>query len=83
MSDNTNFVLEMSDNTNIGTDLPSSSSTNSNSNELSSKEANAFFIVLGEISPMLLRYDQGLTVFKRLQKEKINTSTNFKDNMSN
>ena len=67
-----------------GINLPSSSSTSScNSNGLSSREANAFFIVLGEISPMLEKYDSGLTVFKRLQKEKLEASVAFIDYMFN
>ena len=66
-----------------GINLPSNSSTSScNSNELS-KEANAFFIVLGEISPMLQRYDSGLKVFKRLQKENLEASIPFRDHLFN
>ena len=55
----------------------------SNSNVLSSTEANAIYIVLGEISPLLQRYDCGKTILKGLLKEKLNASINFKDDMLN
>ena len=62
--------------------LPSCSKTiSSNTKDLSSKKANAISIVLGEISPLLQRYDHGLTILKRLQKEKLNASENFKDHL--
>ena len=38
-------------------------------------------IVLGEISPLLLRYDRGVTIFKNLLKEKLDASINFIDEM--
>ena len=62
--------------------FPSCSRTSSsNSNDLSSKKANAISIVLGEISPLLQRYDRGVTIYKRLQKEKLNASGSFKDDL--
>ena len=63
-------------------DIPSSSSSsNSYSNDLKSKEANAIYFVLGEVSPMLVRYDNGVTIFRRLQKEKQNASDHFRFNL--
>ena len=57
------------------------SGASSNSTGLSSREANAKSIVLGEISPLLLRYDRGVTIFKNLLKEKVGASINFIDEM--
>ena len=57
--------------------LPVTSTSNCNANGLSSKEANAICIVLGQISPMLQKYDNGKTIFKKLQKEKVNASINL------
>ena len=51
--------------------LPSSITSTCNSN--------AIYIVLGEITPLLQRYDCGKTILKRLLKEKLNDSINFKD----
>ena len=63
--------------------LPTTSISSCNSNGLSSKEANAICLVLVEISPLLQRYDSGKTIFQRLQKEKINDSINFTDDLLN
>ena len=63
--------------------LPATSTGRSNSNGLSSREANAICIVLGEISPLLQKYDNGKTMFKGLQKEKANVSINYKDDLLN
>ena len=78
--DLTDFVLETVPNSgdfircgssSSNNDLPSSSSSsNSYSNDLKSKEANAISFVLGEIPAMLKKYDNGVTIFRRLQEEK-------------
>ena len=52
-----------------------------NSTGLSSREANAISIVVGEISPLLLRYERGVTIFKHLLPEKLDASINFIDEM--
>ena len=88
--DLTDFVLETVPNSgdfircgssSSNNDLPSgSSSSNSYSNDLKSKEANAISFVLGEISPLLKTYDNGVTIF-RLQEEKQNASDHFRANL--
>ena len=58
------------------------SGASSNSTGLSSREANAISIVLGEISPLLIRYDRGVTIFKNLLDENLDASINFIDEMA-
>ena len=82
--DLTDFVLETVPNSgdfircgssSSNNDLPSSSnSSNSYSNDLKSKEANVISFVLGEISPLLKKYDNRVKIFRRLQEEKQNAS---------
>ena len=91
MTDDPDFTL----NETMNTEIPASGnceyittdscdvSSASNSNVLSSTEANAIYIVLGEISPLLQRYDCGKTILIRLLKEKLNASINFKDDILN
>ena len=78
-----NLLNSCSSLTSTNNALSAASTSNCNSNGLSSREANAICIVLGEISPLLQRYDSGKTIFKRLQKEKVNASVNFKDHLLN
>ena len=89
--DLTDFVLETVPNSGAfirrgssssDNDLPPiSSSSNSYSNNLKSKEANTISCVLGEISPLLKKYDNGVTIFRRLQEEKQNASDHFRANL--
>ena len=91
VEDLTNFVLETVPNSgdfircgssSSNNDLPSSSSSsNSYSNDLKSKEANAISFVLGELSLLLKKYDNGVTIFRRLQEEKLNASDHFRANL--
>ena len=59
------------------------SSSNTNSHNLSSREAIAFSHVLGEITPMLKRFDQGVMIFTRLCRDKLyqEISSQFKNEM--
>ena len=50
--------------------LPVTSTSNCNSNGLSSRVANAICIVLGEISPLLQRYDSGKQYSKGCKRKR-------------